>query len=390
MKLFDVYPVNDINIVKAHGSYVWDDKGNEYLDMYGGHAVISIGHTHPHWVKKIEDQLEKIAFYSNSIKIPLQQELADKLGKVSGKNDYQLFLCNSGAEANENALKLASFHNGRKKIIAFNKAFHGRTSLAVSATDNRSIIAPVNETENIVFLPFNDEKALQNYFDEHGKEICAVIIEGIQGVGGIRVASTSFLQLIRNLCTEYSAVFIADSVQCGYGRTGKFYSHDHAEVEADIYSMAKGMGNGFPIGAISISPKIAPKYFMLGTTFGGNHLACAAAIAVLEVMESEDLMKNAAEVGNYLMKEIKKTPALQNVRGKGLMIGFDVPEQLKDLKKNLLHKHKIFTGEAKPNVIRLLPSLALNKSDADIFLKALNTEVSYLVSQVENTSLVNA
>lgn len=390
MKLFDVYPVNDINIVKAHGSYVWDDKGNEYLDMYGGHAVISIGHTHPHWVKKIEDQLEKIAFYSNSIKIPLQQELADKLGKVSGKNDYQLFLCNSGAEANENALKLASFHNGRKKIIAFNKAFHGRTSLAVSATDNRSIIAPVNETENIVFLPFNDEKALQNYFDEHGKELCAVIIEGIQGVGGIRVASTSFLQLIRNLCTEYSAVFIADSVQCGYGRTGKFYSHDHAEVEADIYSMAKGMGNGFPIGAISISPKIAPKYFMLGTTFGGNHLACAAAIAVLEVMESEDLMKNAAEVGNYLMKEIKKTPALQNVRGKGLMIGFDVPEQLKDLKKNLLHKHKIFTGEAKPNVIRLLPSLALNKSDADIFLKALNTEVSYLVSQVENTSLVNA
>lgn len=390
MKLFDVYPVNDINIVKAHGSYVWDDKGNEYLDMYGGHAVISIGHTHPHWVKKIEDQLEKIAFYSNSIKIPLQQELADKLGKVSGKNDYQLFLCNSGAEANENALKLASFHNGRKKIIAFNKAFHGRTSLAVSATDNRSIIAPVNETENIVFLPFNDEKALQNYFDEHGKEICAVIIEGIQGVGGIRVASTSFLQLIRNLCTEYSAVFIADSVQCGYGRTGKFYSHDHAEVEADIYSMAKGMGNGFPIGAISISPKIAPKYFMLGTTFGGNHLACAAAIAVLEVMESEDLMKNAAEVGNYLMKEIKKTPALQNVRGKGLMIGFDVPEQLKDLKKNLLHKHKIFTGEAKPNVIRLLPSLALNKSDADIFLKALNTEVSYLVSHVENTSLVNA
>lgn len=390
MKLFDVYPVNDINIVKAHGSYVWDDKGNEYLDMYGGHAVISIGHTHPHWVKKIEDQLEKIAFYSNSIKIPLQQELADKLGKVSGKNDYQLFLCNSGAEANENALKLASFHNGRKKIIAFNKAFHGRTSLAVSATDNRSIIAPVNETENIVFLAFNDEKALQNYFDEHGKEICAVIIEGIQGVGGIRVASTSFLQLIRNLCTEYSAVFIADSVQCGYGRTGKFYSHDHAEVEADIYSMAKGMGNGFPIGAISISPKIAPKYFMLGTTFGGNHLACAAAIAVLEVMESEDLMKNAAEVGNYLMKEIKKTPALQNVRGKGLMIGFDVPEQLKDLKKNLLHKHKIFTGEAKPNVIRLLPSLALNKSDADIFLKALNTEVSYLVSHVENTSLVNA
>src|SRR5665213_788913 len=391
MKLFDVYPINDINIVKAKGSYVGDDNGIEYLDMYGGHAVISIGHTHPHWVKKIEDQLEKIAFYSNSIKIPLQQELADKLGKVSGKNDYQLFLCNSGAEANENALKLASFHNGRKKVIAFNKAFHGRTSLAVSATDNRSIIAPVNETENVVFLPFNDEDALKDYFEDQGKEICAVIIEGIQGVGGIRVASKSFLQLIRNLCTQYGAVFIADSVQCGYGRTGKFYSHDHAEVDADIYSMAKGMGNGFPIGAISISPKIAPKYFMLGTTFGGNHLACAAAIAVLEVIEKEDLMKNAEEIGNYLMKEIKKIPALLNVRGKGLMIGFDVLEEFKDLKSNLLNKHKIFTGMAKPNVIRLLPSLALSKKDADKFLKALKEEVGFLISQNENVSTsVNA
>jgi acetylornithine/N-succinyldiaminopimelate aminotransferase len=390
MKLFDVYPINDINIVKACGSYVWDDNGIEYLDMYGGHAVISIGHTHPHWVKKIEDQLEKIAFYSNSIKIPLQQELADKLGKVSGKNNYQLFLCNSGAEANENALKLASFHNGRKKIIAFTKAFHGRTSLAVSATDNRSIIAPVNETENVVFLPFNDEEALQKYFEENGSEICAVIVEGIQGVGGIRVASKSFLQLIRNLCTEYSAVFIADSVQCGYGRTGKFYSHDYAHVDADIYSMAKGMGNGFPIGAISISPEIAPKYFMLGTTFGGNHLACAAAIAVLEVMENENLMRNAEEVGNYLIKEIEKIPSLENVRGKGLMIGFDIPEELKDLKKNLLKKHKIFTGEAKPNVIRLLPSLALAKKDADKFLEALNQEVSFLVSQKENVPAINA
>jgi len=386
MKLFDVYPINNINIVKAQGSYVWDDSGNEYLDMYGGHAVISIGHTNPHWVKKIEDQLEKIAFYSNSIKIPLQQELADKLGKVSGKNDYQLFLCNSGAEANENALKLASFHNGRKKIIAFTKAFHGRTSLAVSATDNPSLIAPVNETENVVFLPFNDEEALGDYYKNHGKEICAVIVEGIQGVGGIRVASKSFLQLIRKLTKDYGAVFIADSVQCGYGRTGKFYSHDHAEVEADIYSMAKGMGNGFPIGAISISPEIAPKYFMLGTTFGGNHLACAAAIAVLEVIEKENLMHNAEEVGNYLMEEITKIPELKNLRGKGLMIGFDVPDQLKDLKKNLLYKHKIFTGEAKPNVIRLLPSLALTKNDADKFLKALKEEVTFLVSQTENIS----
>jgi acetylornithine/N-succinyldiaminopimelate aminotransferase len=386
MKLFDVYPINNINIVKARGSYVWDDNGVEYLDMYGGHAVISIGHTNPHWVKKIEEQLEKIAFYSNSVKIPLQQELADKLGKVSGKNDYQLFLCNSGAEANENALKLASFHNGRKKIIAFTKAFHGRTSLAVSATDNPSIIAQVNETDNVVFLPFNDEDALKDYFENHGKEICAVIVEGIQGVGGIRVASKSFLQLIRNLCTQYGAVFIADSVQCGYGRTGKFYSHDYAEVDADIYSMAKGMGNGFPIGAISISPEIAPKYFMLGTTFGGNHLACAAAIAVLDVIEKENLMHNAEEVGNYLMHEIEKIPELENVRGKGLMIGFDVPTELKDLKKNLLYKHKIFTGEAKPNVIRLLPSLALTKDDADKFLKALKEEVAFLVSQTENIS----
>jgi len=384
MKLFDVYPINDINIVKALGSNVWDDKGNKYLDMYGGHAVISIGHTHPHWVKSIETQLEKIAFYSNSIKIPLQQELADKLGRVSGKNNYQLFLCNSGAEANENALKLASFHNGRKKIVAFTKAFHGRTSLAVAVTDNPSIVAPVNETENVTFLPFNDEDALKDYFEKHGKEICAVIIEGIQGVGGIRIASKSFLQLIRSLCNEYGAAFIADSVQCGYGRTGKFYSHDHAGVEADIYSMAKGMGNGFPIGAISISPKIAPKHFMLGTTFGGNHLACAAAIAVLEVIENEQLMENATRIGDYLLSEIKKIPQLQNARGKGLMIGFDVPEELKDLRSHLLNRHKIFTGTSKPNVIRLLPSLALSKNNADDFLEALREEVFVLSAQSNN------
>ena len=386
MKLFDVYPVNDINIVKASGSYIWDDKGTQYLDMYGGHAVISIGHTHPHWVKRIEDQLEQIAFYSNSVKIPLQQELADKLGAVSGKNNYQLFFCNSGAEANENALKLASFHNGRKKIIAFSKAFHGRTSLAVAVTDNPSIVAPVNETGHVVFLPFNDEETLRDYFKKHGNEVCAIIIEGIQGVGGIRVASDSFLQLIRRLCNEYGAVFIADSVQCGYGRTGKFYSHDHAGVDADIYTMAKGMGNGFPIGAISISPSIAPKHFMLGTTFGGNHLACAAAIAVLEVMEEENLMSNAEDIGKYLMAEIEKISELKNVRGKGLMIGFDVPTELQDLKKNLLQKHKIFTGEAKPNVIRLLPSLALIKTDADKFLKALRDEVSFLMLPSKNIS----
>ena len=391
MTLFDVYPINDINIVKASGSYVWDDKGTKYLDMYGGHAVISIGHTHPDWVKKIEEQLEKTAFYSNSIKIPLQQQLADKLGAVSGKNDYQLFLCNSGAEANENALKLASFHNGRKKIVAFTKSFHGRTSLAVAVTDNPSIVAPVNETNNAVFLPFNDEEALKEYFKKNGKEVCAVIIEGIQGVGGINVASKSFLQLIRELCNEYGAVFIADSVQCGYGRTGKFYSHDHAEVDADIYTMAKGMGNGFPIGGISISFKIAPKHFMLGTTFGGNHLACAAGIAVLEVIQKEELMKNAEKIGAYIMNGIEeivgsKSIGLKNLRGKGLMIGFDVEDELSDLRKNLLQRHKIFTGAAKPNVIRLLPSLALTQNDADQFLKALKDEVGLVLSKNKDVS----
>jgi len=381
MKMFDVYPINDINIVKARGSYVWDEKGIEYLDMYGGHAVISIGHTHPYWVKKIEEQLEQIAFYSNSVKIPIQQKLADKLGEVSGKKNYQLFLCNSGAEANENALKLASFYNGRKKIISFSKAFHGRTSLAVAATDNPSIVAPVNETDNVVFLPFNDEKALQKYFDDKGDEVSTVIIEGIQGVGGINVATDSFLKLIRNVCNQYNAVFIADSVQCGYGRSGKFYSHDYAGVDADIYTMAKGMGNGFPVAGISIAPHIHSKHFMLGTTFGGNHLACAAALAVLEVIDVENLMANAEETGNYLFEEIKKITELKNLRGKGLMIGFDVPPELKDLKKNLLTKHHIFTGEAKPNVIRLLPSLALTKADADKFLNALRGEVAALTKK---------
>ncbi|MEQ1797128.1 MAG: aspartate aminotransferase family protein [Lacibacter sp.] len=375
MNLFDVYPLNNISITKAKGSYVWDDKGEQYLDLYGGHAVISIGHTHPHWVKRIEEQLNKIAFYSNSIKIPLQEQLAEKLGKISGKEDYQLFLCNSGAEANENALKLASFYNGRKKIVAFSKAFHGRTSLAVSATDNKNIIAPVNETDNVIFLPFNDQQALEDCFKEQGKEISSVIIEGIQGVGGINVADSSFLKKIRTLCDEYGAVYIADSVQCGYGRSGKFFSHDLSGVNADIYSMAKGMGNGFPIGGIIIAPHIKPKHFMLGTTFGGNHLACAAALAVLEVIEEEKLMGNAVMVGKYLREELEKIEELKNVRGKGLMIGFDVPEELKDLKKNLLINQKIFTGEAKPNVIRLLPSLALKKKDAEHFIEAIKEEI---------------
>lgn len=388
MKLFDVYPINDINIVKAEGSAVWDEKGNEYLDLYGGHAVISIGHTHPRWVKRIEEQLHKIAFYSNSVQIPIQQELAQKLGKLSGKDSYQLFLCNSGAEAAENALKLASFHTGRKKIVAFTKSFHGRTSLAVAATDNKAIVAPVNETGNVVFLPFNDEHALAKYFEENGSETAAVIIEAIQGVGGIAVAADSFLQTIRGLCDEYKTVFIADEVQCGYGRSGKFFAADWAGVAADVYTMAKGMGNGFPIGGILIAPHIAPKHGMLGTTFGGNHLACAAALGVLEVMEEEDLMVQAGENGGYLMRELKKIGDLQNVRGKGLMIGFDVPEEGKDLRKNLLFRHRIFTGEAKPNVIRLLPALNLSKEAIDEFLAALKEETNALMFVKEASGVV--
>ena len=378
MKLFDVYPLNNITITRAKGSNVWDENGVQYLDMYGGHAVISIGHTHPHWVKRIEEQLEKIAFYSNSIIIPIQAQLAEKLGKVSGKEDYQLFLCNSGAEANENALKLASFHNGKKKVIAFSKSFHGRTSLAVAATDNPSIVAPVNETDNIIFLPFNDEAALTECFEKYGNEISSVIIEGIQGVGGIVLANTSFLQLIRTLCDKYNAVYIADSVQCGYGRSGQFFAHDYAGVNADIYSMAKGMGNGFPIGGILIAPHIKAKYGLLGTTFGGNHLACAAALAVLEVIEKDGLINHAKELGAYITEELKAIEGIKNVRGKGLMIGFDVPEELKDLKKTLLTQFKVFTGEAKPNVIRLLPSLALTKEHADAFLTALKGAIALL------------
>ena len=381
MKLFDVYPINDVTIVKAKGSYVWDENGEQYLDLYGGHAVISIGHTHPHWVKRIEEQLEKIAFYSNSIKIPLQQQLAEKLGQISGKDDYQLFLCNSGAEANENALKLASFHNGRKKIVAFSKAFHGRTSLAVSATDNKNYVAPVNETDNVIFLPFNDEQALEDCFEENGNEISSVIVEGIQGVGGINVADEDFLKKIRELCDKYKAVYIADSVQCGYGRSGKFFSHDFAGVNADIYSMAKGMGNGFPVAGIIIAPHIKPKHFQLGTTFGGNHLACAAALAVLEIIEEEKLMGNAVMLGKYLKDELENIPELKRVRGRGLMIGFDVPEELKDLRKNLLWNQKIFTGDAKPNTIRLLPSLALKKRDAEDFIEALKEEIQLLSSE---------
>ncbi len=376
MQLFDVYPLNDITITKASGSHVWDANEQQYLDLYGGHAVISIGHTHPHYVKRLTEQLNKVGFYSNSVKIPLQVQLAEKLGEVSGKKDFQLFLCNSGAEANENALKLASFYNGKKKVVAFKGAFHGRTSLAVAVTDNPKIVAPVNETSNVIFLPHNDEIALEETFKSQGNEIAAVIIEGIQGVGGIKEASKSFLQKIRSLCDEYNAVYIADSVQCGYGRTGLFYSHDYAGVEADVYTMAKGMGNGFPVAGISIAPKFKPWHGELGTTFGGNHLACAAALAVLEVMAEDDLMKNAEEVGNYLISELKKFQQVKEVRGRGLMIGIELPEELANVKKELLFTHHIFTGEAKPNVIRLLPALNLTKAHADEFLSAFSLLVN--------------
>lgn len=387
MQLFDVYPINDITIEKAVGSYVWDDSGVQYLDMYGGHAVISIGHSHPHWIARIEEQLHKISFYSNSVRIPLQQQLADKLAGVSGKASFQLFLCNSGAEANENALKLASFHNGKKKVIAFHKSFHGRTSLAVAATDNPKIIAPVNQTENIIFLPLNDEAALAACFKEQGHLISSVIVEGIQGVGGIYEASASFLQCIRNLCNQHNAVYIADSVQCGYGRTGEFFAHDIAGVDADIYSMAKGMGNGFPIGGILIAPHIHAKHGMLGTTFGGNHLACAAALAVLEVMAQDGLIEKAKQRGMYLKNRLASIAGVTAIRGRGLMIGFEVEPALENLRKTLLADFNIFTGEAKPAIIRLLPALNIQRRQLDEFLEALQEAISNIQASTEKEAI---
>lgn len=367
MNLFDVYPLYNIEPVKAKGSYVWDSAGTRYLDLYGGHAVISIGHAHPHYVAKLTDQLNKIGFYSNSVKISLQEELAQKLGKLSGYENYSLFLCNSGAEANENALKLASFHNGRKKLIAFSKAFHGRTAGAVAITDNKSIVAPVNSTEHVQFLPFNDVTALEEAMNE---EVCAVIIEGIQGVGGVNVASETFLEKARQLCDEFGAVLILDSVQCGYGRSGKFFSHQYAGIDPDLITTAKGMGNGFPIGGVLIHPKFKAVHGMLGTTFGGNHLACAAGIAVLDVIKEENLIENARQTGDYLMEQVKGLPGIKEVRGRGLMIGIELEEPADALRKKLLHEHHIFTGASGKYTIRLLPSLALQREDIDIFLES--------------------
>lgn len=376
MELFNVYPLNPIQIERAKGSNVWDEQGNQYLDLYGGHAVISIGHSHPHYVEAIRSQLDKVGFYSNSIINRLQEELAEKLGRACGKSDYRLFLVNSGAEANENALKLASFHTGRKRIVAFSGAFHGRTSLAVAVTDNPNIIAPVNQTDQVVFLPYNDVEALEEYFSVHRDEIAAVIVEGIQGVGGIREASIPFLKAIREQCDVSGAVFIADSVQCGYGRTGDFFSHDYSGVVADIYTTAKGMGNGFPIGGVVISPRFEASFGLLGTTFGGNHLACAAAIAVLDVMEKEDLLANASAIGSYLKKELAQFSQVSEVRGRGLMIGIELPTDLAHVRKDLLIKNRIFTGEAKPNVVRLLPAMNLTRAHADQFLQAFHERLN--------------
>lgn len=374
MKLFDVYPLYDVNIVKGKGCRVWDEKGTEYLDMYGGHAVISIGHAHPHYVEKICGQAAQLGFYSNSVVNKLQQQLAERLGKACGYDDYALFLVNSGAEANENALKLASFRNGRTRIIAFSKAFHGRTSLAVEATDNPRIIAPVNGNGHVSFLPLNDTESLESALRK--RDVCAVILEGIQGVGGIRIPDDGFLRRLRELCTETGTVLILDEIQSGYGRSGKFFAHQYAGIRPDLITVAKGIANGFPMGGLLVSPAFEPVYGSLGTTFGGNHLACAAALAVLDVMEAERLTENAARTGAYLTGELQKMPQIKEVRGRGLMIGLEFAEPVKGLRSRLIYDEHVFTGASGTNVLRLLPPLCLSKAEADEFLAKLRRQLS--------------
>lgn len=368
MTLFPVYPLFDINIVKGKGCHVWDDKGQEYLDLYGGHAVISIGHCHPHYVDMLTKQLNTLGFYSNSVINTLQSQLTERLGQVCGYPDYQLFLINSGAEANENALKLASFHTGRKRVLAAGKAFHGRTSLAVEATDNPKIVAPVNSNGHVTFLPLNDLAAFEAELDKG--DVAAVIVECIQGVGGIRMATADFMQGLRKACDKTGTVLICDEIQCGYGRSGKFFAHQHLGVKPDIITCAKGIGNGFPMGAVIISPKFEAVYGMLGTTFGGNHLACTAALAVLDVIEHEQLVDNAAKVGAYLMEELKKlqqTDAhIVDVRGEGLMIGIEYDQPIKALRNALVHDEHVFTGAASTNILRLLPPLTLSLDEAKL------------------------
>lgn len=373
MQLYPVYPLFDINIVKGEGCHVWDSEGQEYLDLYGGHAVISIGHCHPHYVEKLTQQLNTLGFYSNSVVNRLQEQLAERLGKACGYDNYQLFLVNSGAEANENALKLASFHTGRKRILAASKAFHGRTSLAVEVTDNPKIVAPVNANGHVQFLPLNDLEAFQSELAKG--DVAAVIVECIQGVGGIRLATSEFMQGLRKACSENGTVLICDEIQCGYGRSGKFFAHQHTGVRPDIITCAKGIGNGFPMGAVLISPQFKAVFGQLGTTFGGNHLACAAALAVLDVIEEEHLVENAASVGSYLLAQLKtlaaETPSIVDVRGDGLMIGIEFSDSIKTLRTRLVKEQHVFTGAASTNILRLLPPLSLTKAEADDFLSRL-------------------
>jgi acetylornithine/N-succinyldiaminopimelate aminotransferase len=377
MKLFDVYPLYNVTPVRAKGIEVWDDKGEKYLDFYGGHAVISIGHTHPHYVKRIKEQLEQMAFYSNSVQNPLQNALAEKLGHMSGCQDYDLFMCNSGAEANENALKMASFHTGKSKVIAFTNSFHGRTSAAVAATDNPSINAPINKQQEVTFLPLNDFEAFEKTIES--QDYCAVILEAIQGVGGLDEPTTEFFQFVAKKCKENNVVLIADEVQSGYGRSGKFFAFQHhldtersRSVQPDIISIAKGMGNGFPVGGILIHESFKPSYGLLGTTFGGNHLACAASLAVLEVLEDENLMANAANLGLYFKEKAAEIPEIKKVKGRGLMIGLEFDFEVADLRKKMILEQRMFTGSAKnKKLLRFLPALNITKEDIDLFFEAL-------------------
>jgi len=376
MKLFDVYPLFEIEPVRGHGCFVYDKKGTEYLDFYGGHAVISIGHAHPHFVTKISEQLHQLNFYSNSVQNSLQQQLAKKLGTLSGCSNYQLFLCNSGAEANENALKLASFQTGKKKIIAFDKAFHGRTSAAVNITDKESIKAPINKTFETEFLPLNDLEALNKAVATG--DICAIIIEGIQGIGGIHIPQKAFLEAVQDICQKHNIILILDEIQSGYGRSGKFFAFQHANIQPDLITIAKGMGNGFPIGGVLISDKFEAKYGLLGTTFGGNHLACTAGIAVLDVIQSEYLMENAETLGNYFKRQLETIIEIKEIRGHGLMIGCEFNFPIAELRKHLLYEEKTFTGSSSdPNVMRLLPPLNIHKNEVDLFIERLQKALSH-------------
>jgi acetylornithine aminotransferase len=375
MKLFDVYPLLNVHPVKAEGVWLWDDQGHRYLDLYGGHAVISIGHSHPRFVERVQSQLKRLAFYSNSVQNHVQRQLAEQLGALSGYPDYQLFLVSSGAEAVENALKVASFVTGRKKVVAFNRAFHGRTSGAVAVTDNPKIAAPFNGGHQVQFVPLNDIQALRSAMS---REVAAVIVEGIQGLGGIYAPASHFMEQVQQLCDEYGALLIVDEIQSGYGRTGKFFAHQHTSVKPQLITIAKGMGNGFPVGGVLIHPDIKPWHGMLGTTFGGSHLACAAALAVLEVLQDEPLMQNAHQVGSYLLARLSGMSGIAEVRGKGLMIGVDIPGRMNHLRQHLVYHKRIFTGESKPDTIRLLPPLSLAREQADLFLNALEESINEL------------